>query len=110
MGLFELAGVSVSETAAPHRLGAASPARRYALFTLVGIAGEDDTDAPDLAAPALANGLGFRSVRTRSRRGATAWSAHGKWSAGQRKPVLTLPDLPLARPAAEGVGRSELSR
>jgi ERF superfamily len=27
-------------------------ARRYALFTLVGIAGEDDLDAPDLAGPA----------------------------------------------------------
>jgi ERF superfamily len=41
----------VSETAAPHRLGAAlTYARRYALFTLVGIAGEDDLDAPDLAA------------------------------------------------------------
>ena len=26
-------------------------ARRYALFTLVGIAGEDDLDAPDLIAP-----------------------------------------------------------
>jgi hypothetical protein len=38
----------VSETAAPHRLGAAlTYARRYALFTLVGIAGEDDLDAPD---------------------------------------------------------------
>jgi hypothetical protein len=34
-----------------HRLGAAlTYARRYALFTLVGIAGEDDLDAPDLAA------------------------------------------------------------
>jgi len=39
----------VSETAAPHRLGAAlTYARRYALFTLVGIAGEDDLDEPDL--------------------------------------------------------------
>ena len=39
----------VAETAAPHRMGAAlSYARRYALFTLVGIAGEDDLDAPDL--------------------------------------------------------------
>ena len=39
----------VSETAAPHRLGAAlTYARRYALFTLVGIAGEDDLDAPEL--------------------------------------------------------------
>jgi len=26
-------------------------ARRYALFTLVGIAGEDDLDAPDLLTP-----------------------------------------------------------
>jgi hypothetical protein len=33
----------------PHRMGAAlSYARRYALFALVGIAGEDDLDAPDL--------------------------------------------------------------
>jgi hypothetical protein len=39
----------VSETAAPHRMGTAlTYARRYALFTLVGIAGEDDLDAPDL--------------------------------------------------------------
>jgi hypothetical protein len=39
----------VNETAAPHRLGAAlTYARRYALFTLVGIAGEDDLDATDL--------------------------------------------------------------
>src|SRR6195256_1583681 len=42
----------VSETAAPHRMGAAlTYARRYALFTLVGIAGEDDLDAPDLNDP-----------------------------------------------------------
>src|SRR2546421_434726 len=41
----------VAETAAPHRMGAAlTYARRYALFTLVGIAGEDDLDAPDLGA------------------------------------------------------------
>ena len=39
----------VGETAAPHKMGAAlTYARRYALFTLVGIAGEDDLDAPDL--------------------------------------------------------------
>src|SRR6266481_154248 len=38
-----------SETANPHRMGAAlTYARRYALFALVGIAGEDDLDAPDL--------------------------------------------------------------
>lgn len=38
----------VSDIAAPHRMGAAlTYARRYALFALVGIAGEDDLDAPD---------------------------------------------------------------
>ena len=44
---------AISETATPHRMGAAlTYARRYALFTLVGIAGEDDLDAPDLLSPA----------------------------------------------------------
>src|ERR1700726_3772061 len=38
----------LSETAAPRRMGAAlTYARRYALFTMVGIAGEDDLDALD---------------------------------------------------------------
>jgi hypothetical protein len=37
------------DIAVPHRMGAAlTYARRYALFALVGIAGEDDLDAPDL--------------------------------------------------------------
>ena len=40
----------LSETSAPRRMGAAlTYARRYALFTMVGIAGEDDLDAPDTA-------------------------------------------------------------
>jgi hypothetical protein len=43
---------AVSETATPHRMGAAlTYARRYALYTLVEIAGEDDIDAPDLTTP-----------------------------------------------------------
>jgi hypothetical protein len=43
---------AISETATPHRMGAAlTYARRYALFTLVGIAGEDDLDAPNLNTP-----------------------------------------------------------
>ena len=42
----------IAETLRPHRMGAAlTYARRYALFTLVGIAGEDDVDAPDLNEP-----------------------------------------------------------
>jgi hypothetical protein len=47
----------IAETANPQRMGAAlTYARRYALFTLVGIAGEDDLDAPDICMPALVAG------------------------------------------------------
>jgi hypothetical protein len=43
---------AIDKISAPHRMGAAlTYARRYALFTLIGIAGEDDLDAPDLIAP-----------------------------------------------------------
>ena len=61
---------AISDTAAPHRMGAAlTYARRYALFTLVGIAGEDDLDAPDLVTsgapsaerPATGEGRGLYS-------------------------------------------------
>jgi len=39
----------IGDASAPQRMGSAlTYARRYALFTLVGIAGEDDMDAPDL--------------------------------------------------------------
>src|SRR6202051_5112694 len=47
----------IVKTATPHGMGAAlTYARRYALFALVGIAGEDDLDAPDILtepAPAI---------------------------------------------------------
>src|SRR6266436_2465373 len=47
----------VGDTATPHKMGAAlTYARRYALFTLVGIAGEDDLDAPDLPGMKLDGG------------------------------------------------------
>ena len=53
---------SIAEIASPHRMGAAlTYARRYALFTLVGIAGEDDLDAPDICAPAA--GIGATGQR-----------------------------------------------
>src|SRR5258706_157129 len=41
---------AIADIASAQRMGAALYARRYALFTLVGIAGEDDLDAPDLDA------------------------------------------------------------
>src|SRR5438270_4060267 len=63
----------IGETETPHRMGAAlTYARRYALFTLVGIAGEDDLDAPDLhdgppaAIPAGANGTVDKKTSNRS--------------------------------------------
>ena len=66
---------AISETAAPHRMGAAlTYARRYALFTLVGIAGEDDLDAPDPAGPSTempkkftASGNGSQEIRSARR-------------------------------------------
>ena len=47
----------IGDTVAPHKVGAAlTYARRYALFTLVGIAGEGDLDAPDLPTSNLQGG------------------------------------------------------
>ena len=47
----------IAETERPQRMGAAlTYARRYSLFTLVGIAGEDDLDAPDLTDPVPESG------------------------------------------------------
>jgi ERF superfamily len=78
---------AVSNTATPHRMGTAlTYARRYALFTLVGIAGEDDLDAPDLAAP-TGQEPGTKEAKTsnhdgRGNGGAAVWHApvrrHGR--------------------------------
>ena len=53
----------ITETANPQRMGAAlTYARRYALFTLVGIAGEDDLDAPEPSRPTAASTNGRSSA------------------------------------------------
>ena len=50
---------AIAETTSPHRMGAAlTYARRYALFAIVGITGDDDLDAPDLLAPSAAKSRG----------------------------------------------------
>ena len=73
---------AISETAAPHRMGAAlTYARRYALFTLVGIAGEDDLDAPDLTTPRQQPCRGLRGRRQ---------AATGGSMAGHSRPALPL--------------------
>jgi len=60
----------IADMASPQRMGAAlTYARRYALFTLVGIAGEDDLDAPDLCerAASSSSALGRLSNRNEGR-------------------------------------------
>jgi ERF superfamily len=84
----------VGETAAPHKLGAAlTYARRYALFTLVGIAGEDDLDAPDLPGMKLGDGAAgpSNSERLNGRAAATHSQANEKRSPHKlRRPVSIL--------------------
>lgn len=88
---------AIADTATPHRMGAAlTYARRYALFTLVGIAGEDDVDAPDLTAPAgqtsepkraanpAYNGGGDGVQRPKGHPGST----HGRRIPAPAKPIL----------------------
>ena len=87
---------AVSETAAPRRMGAAlTYARRYALFTLVGIAGEDDLDAPDLTAPTVPDAGPEKPVSSNisgmnGGRGAPAEPSrrNGKYNTTTVKPVL----------------------
>jgi ERF superfamily len=77
---------SIADTVSPKRMGAAlTYARRYALFTLVGIAGEDDLDAPDLNAT-VANADGSQMDRVK----AGAFELPAKVAAG--------PTLATARP------------
>jgi ERF superfamily len=63
----------VAEIANPQRMGAAlTYARRYAQFTLVGIAGEDDLDAPDLCVPPPTSGATNRAGAAWARSGTVA--------------------------------------
>src|SRR6516225_5795760 len=79
---------SVAEIANPQRMGAAlTYARRYGLFTLVGIAGEDDLDAPDICMPAPLPG-----------------PAPGSWVAG-----LPLSSQPQGNGKARGAPRNPIA-
>jgi ERF superfamily len=84
----------ISETAAPHRMGASlTYARRYALFTLVGIAGEDDLDAPDLPALKLNGGAPVDPTESPPAQMNGHPTAPGARSANRshRKPLSQLP-------------------
>jgi ERF superfamily len=86
----------IAETANPQRMGAAlTYARRYALFTLVGIAGEDDLDAPDLCdGPVSAVERPFKPMDDQSRMPArTPGDGHARGgSAKLERPVILDPE------------------
>ena len=96
---------AISETATPHRMGAAlTYARRYALFTLVGIAGEDDIDAPDLKAPMPPASAAAKPAPNR----------HGRLNGGQTIPgrggskVVSNPAKPILGAEASATLRDQL--
>jgi ERF superfamily protein len=90
----------VSETAAPHRMGAAlTYARRYALFTLVGIAGEDDLDAPDLPTLELKGDIGIAPQPATSRHSGNGQASPAATTA-TTKPQRKF-SIPLAKPILE---------
>jgi ERF superfamily len=90
----------VAETANPQRMGAAlTYARRYALFTLVGIAGEDDLDAPDLCdgppSPST-SALGDPAKRTHDQPGGSlrtpSGNGHVRGGLNRERPAILDPD------------------
>src|SRR5215510_108835 len=94
----------ISDTSSPQRMGAAlTYARRYALFTLVGIAGEDDLDAPDL--DAIPKGGGERSDDRRQSNGHAARAERPFRSGG--KPPLA-PARPVLAPEQSASLREDL--
>jgi hypothetical protein len=110
---------AVSETATRRRMGAAlTYARRYALFTLVGIAGEDDLDAPDLTTPGQ-QPSGLERPKQNSNGpldgggngGGGSWGPNGGRHHGPRTPVVRRDgklDSRSARPMLEPEPSAEL--
>jgi len=86
---------AIADFASAQRMGAAlTYARRYALFTLVGIAGEDDLDAPDLddgARPSVELPRSDPRNQSNEQAGVAELSRRGreKRSLVSAKPVLT---------------------
>ena len=90
---------AVSETATPHRMGAAlTYARRYALFTLVGIAGEDDIDAPDLNTPTTASASGAEKPIARKNGRLNGGQTHSAQPDNRRAKAIARPSPPCWTP------------
>ncbi|MGC2081648.1 MAG: ERF family protein [Xanthobacteraceae bacterium] len=102
---------AISETAAPHRMGAAlTYARRYALFTLVGIAGEDDLDAPDLVSQTTPP---TKTERPPGNQNGQRNSGHThstqQFSGGRRAEAASNPPKPVLDPKASAALRDQLT-
>jgi hypothetical protein len=102
---------AVSETATPHRMGAAlTYARRYALFTLVGITGEDDLDAPDLNAPtAPAAGAEKPVLKKLSRLNGGRQPSTQHSPTGRSSKAASVHSKPILDPEASAALREELA-
>jgi hypothetical protein len=101
----------VTETATPHRMGAAlTYARRYALFTLVGIAGEDDLDAPDLIARTIPQS---KAARPPGNQNGQLWSGQAsstqQFSSGRRAQAVSNPPKLALDPKASTALRDNLT-
>ena len=102
---------AISETSTPHHMGAAlTYARRYALFTLVGIAGEDDLDAPDLLSPTAPETktdgpAGNKKDRVNGGRGQSVQQGSG----GHRAKPSSPPSRPALEPEASAALREQLT-
>ena len=91
----------VGETAAPHKMGAAlTYARRYSLFTLVGIAGEDDLDAPDLPTVHLDGGSANLGHAEKMNGSAQAAAALARWAQrnSSRRKIIKRRSIPVPLP------------
>jgi len=101
---------AISDTATPHRMGAAlTYARRYALFTLVGIAGEDDLDAPDLTTPTSQPSAPEKPKGGRSRR-LNGWRQNPvqRSDPGHKAKIGSNSSLPVLGPEASAKLRDRL--
>src|SRR5215469_4333936 len=102
---------AISETAAPRRMGAAlTYARRYALFTLVGIAGEDDPDAPDLTTPTAPTSKVDKPAENKigDLNGGRAHSTQ-RLSGDRRAKAVSNPLTPTLKPEASASLRDQLT-
>jgi hypothetical protein len=94
----------IADMASPQRMGTAlTYARRYALFTLVGIAGEDDLDAPDLLHVIPSSGTASKQDSAKRGNGASTQTASPLGSVKQipgnrhaaNRANIAFPEIPL---------------